>query len=223
MAPKKISGKRTHEGSSCSMSETIGTTTVSGEACPAASLGNDKGTMECATTESVANDVALVVDQNMASTKVKSVTSSTEHDGPTPEEQDVPTPAEHDGPTPAAHDVPTPAEHDVPTPAEHDVPTLAAQGVGVENETEIVATEKPTKVQRKTKVKKVSTDPPKAPKPANAYMVFYKQELKKDEYTGILLPERAKMIGALWRQMDDASRAPFNKIVAEAKQVAMVA
>lgn len=86
----------------------------------------------------------------------------------------------------------------------------------LENETEIVV-EKPAKKPRKT-TKKKEVGEPKPPKAPNAYMLFYQDELKKDAYTGIALPERAKMIGALWRQMDDSARAPFKERVAKAKE-----
>ena len=86
----------------------------------------------------------------------------------------------------------------------------------LENETEIVV-EKPAKKSRKT-TKKKDAGEPKPPKAPNAYMLFYQDELKKDAYTGITLPERAKMIGALWRQMDDSARAPFKERVAKAKE-----
>jgi len=87
----------------------------------------------------------------------------------------------------------------------------------LENETEIVVEEKPAKKPRKT-TKKKDEGEKKPPKPPNAYMLFYQEELKKDVYTGITLPERAKMIGALWRQMDDTARLPFQERVAKAKE-----
>ena len=84
----------------------------------------------------------------------------------------------------------------------------------LENETEIVV-EKPAK---KPRTKKKEAGEQKQPKAPNAYMLFYQDELKKDAYTGIALPERAKMIGALWRQMDDSARAPFKERVTKAKE-----
>jgi hypothetical protein len=96
--------------------------------------------------------------------------------------------------------------------------TMAAGSEGVlQNETEIVAEEKPPKKPRKM-TKKNTAGEKKSSKAPNAYMLFYQDELKKDTYTGIALTERAKMIGALWRQMDDSARAPFKERVAKAKE-----
>ena len=84
----------------------------------------------------------------------------------------------------------------------------------LENETEITVEEAKPKKVRKSVKKEESKAPKKAP---NAYMLFYRDELKKTAYEGIALPERAKMIGALWRQMDDTARGPFQERAAEAK------
>ena len=85
----------------------------------------------------------------------------------------------------------------------------------IENETEVIVEEAKPKKARKS-IKRESSE--KAPKKApNAYMLFYQDELKKTAYEGIALPERARMIGALWRQMDDVARGPFQERAAEAK------
>ena len=51
--------------------------------------------------------------------------------------------------------------------------------------------------------------PVKKKRPQNAYMRFYQSELKKEEYRGTRVPERAKKIGALWQTMDEEQRAPY--------------
>ena len=100
--------------------------------------------------------------------------------------------------------------------APEDWPPETAKDV-LENETEIVVEGKSAKKPRKT-AKKNETDEARPPKLPNAYMLFYQDGLKKDAYVGIALPERAKMIGALWRQMDGSARAPVQKRVAKAKE-----
>ena len=86
----------------------------------------------------------------------------------------------------------------------------------LQNETEIVIEDKPAKKHRKSKNKTAVEE--KVPKAPNAYMLFYQDELKKEDYKGIALQARAKMIGAVWRQMDDDARAPFQERVAKAKE-----
>ena len=137
--------------------------------------------------------------------------------------KDAPTedaPPSEDAPTkdaPPSEDAPTedaPPSEDAPTedtPAELPVPL---GGAPLENWSTEEAQDAP-KIKKKRKAKSPKKDrPPKVP---NAYMCFYQEELKKEVYKGIALPERAKMIGATWRSMGDKERAPFVAKVAEAK------
>lgn len=65
-------------------------------------------------------------------------------------------------------------------------------------------------------------EPKVAKRTQNAYMFFYKQESQNaDLYNGLTLPERAKKIGALWREMDASARMPYTEqaIAAKAKVI----
>lgn len=82
-------------------------------------------------------------------------------------------------------------------------------------QTEPVAAGGKAKRARKT-APKVKSDT--QPRPQNAYMLFYMEEIKKDEYMGIKLPDRARAIGTIWREMDDAARLPFKERAKAAKE-----
>tara|TARA_B100000683_G_scaffold240334_1_gene247452 strand:- start:1696 stop:2100 length:405 start_codon:yes stop_codon:yes gene_type:complete len=76
----------------------------------------------------------------------------------------------------------------------------------------------PAPKRKRTRTSKKEPKAPKAkPRPQNAYMLFYCQELQNPSYKGVPLPERAKAIGAMWREMDDEKRAPFVEQAATAK------
>ena len=94
----------------------------------------------------------------------------------------------------------------------------ADRAEALENETEIMVAEKPATKKPRKSPKQKDRGEAKSSRAPNAYMLFYQDELKKDAYAGISLPERAKMIGALWRQMDDNARSPFQERVARAKE-----
>lgn len=70
---------------------------------------------------------------------------------------------------------------------------------------------------RKNKKGEVDDASTKTRKPKNAYMLFYCDELKKDQYANVPLPERARTIGAIWRSMDDAAREPFKNRAEQSK------
>ena len=107
---------------------------------------------------------------------------------------------------------PSPKHDPLPSPLDENE---APPPPPLENETEIPVDKRPTKKPRTTK--KDKKDPSQPRKPLNAYMLFSKDELRKQEYVGISLPERSKMVGALWRQMDDAARAPYETQAAKDK------
>tara|TARA_B110000046_G_scaffold70542_1_gene78483 strand:- start:2156 stop:2914 length:759 start_codon:yes stop_codon:yes gene_type:complete len=54
-----------------------------------------------------------------------------------------------------------------------------------------------------------SSNGPIRKRPHNAYLAYYRQELQKEIYAGVPVPERAKKIGALWREMNDEERKPY--------------
>ena len=59
------------------------------------------------------------------------------------------------------------------------------------------------------KKKKAKKDPD-APKGAlSAYMLWSMQERKSDAYAGMKVPEAGKALGATWKTMDEAARAPW--------------
>ncbi|EOD16298.1 hypothetical protein EMIHUDRAFT_451523 [Emiliania huxleyi CCMP1516] len=59
------------------------------------------------------------------------------------------------------------------------------------------------------KKKKAKKDPD-APKGAlSAYMLWSMQERKSDAYAGMKVPEAGKALGAAWKTMDEAARAPW--------------
>ena len=73
-------------------------------------------------------------------------------------------------------------------------------------------------IKKKRKTKKSKSEG-KVPRPPTAYIMFFKEEINKDTYKGVRLPERAKQIGSAWRSMGDEARAPFQERAANAKSM----